>query len=345
MFVCKIAMGKQSSIIFFFLLMTGPALGQEFAHGAAAFTHLGASARAIGMGNAYTALAEEDALGMFWNPSSIASNRSSRFSVTDRVIGDSEFGMGGTGSFVSAGGSLPVTNSLAAGFGLMYFGIDGIEQYDNRAQFVGDFSSSEMLFLFTLARIQEPLSIGVNLKYIRQAFSGLSANLAAESAAGLGVDMGFLAHFWRPLRIGFTLKSRVDIERDRVPTSACVGVAYDRLLHIGGMKPRLVLALDLEQIKNRPLRFHLGLGLERLIDYRNFGLSVRVGRNNRMLEQRLGDLLTDSFRNEVEAEDLVGESARWGVGVGINRGGLSLDYTFSRGQLHDPHYVSLAFEY
>jgi hypothetical protein len=318
---------------------------QERAYGAASFIRLGSSARATAMGRAYTALAAEDALGMFWNPASIAVGNRTRVSITDRVMGDSDLGMGGAGSFVSAGGSIPINRSMAVGMGIMYYGVNGIEEYDARARYVGDFSDSEMLLLLTLARNQSPIAVGVNLKYIRQAFSGLEQTAGGASVGGIGMDVGFLAHFWQPVRIGFMLRNKVDLENDRVPMSASVGVAYERRIALAGQVPRLVAGFDIEQVKDRPLRLHIGVGLERLIDYREVGFSLRVGRNNRMLEQRLGALLIEDFRGEVETEDLVGANARWGIGIGIERKNLALDYTFSRGQLHDPHYVSLSFEY
>jgi len=321
------------------------AAAQERAYGAASFIRLGSSARATAMGRAYTALAAEDALGMFWNPASIAVGNRTRVSITDRVLGESDLGMGGVGSFVSAGGSMPINRSTAVGLGVMYYGVNGIEQYDAHARYVGDFSDSEMLLLLSVARNQSPVAVGINVKYIRQAFSGLQQTTGKISAGGIGMDVGFLAHFWEPVRIGFMLRNKVDIEDDRVPTSASLGVAYERHIALAGQAPRLVAGFDIEQAKDRPLRLHIGIGLERLIDYREFGFSLRVGRNNRMLEQRLGDLLTEDFRDEVETEDLVGANARWGIGMGIERRGLALDYTFSRGQLHDPHYISLSFEY
>jgi hypothetical protein len=326
-------------------LVGGDVQAQERAYGAASFIRLGSSARATAMGRAYTALAAEDALGMFWNPASIAVGNRTRVSITDRVMGDSDLGMGGVGSFVSAGGSIPINRSTAVGMGIMYYGVNGIEEYDAQARYVGDFSDSEMLLLLTVAHNQSPLALGVNIKYIRQAFSGLQQAARGASAGGIGMDVGFMAHFWQPVRIGFMLRSEVDMENDRVPMSASVGVAYERRVALAGQVPRLVVGFDLEQVQDRPLRLHIGIGLERLINYREFGFSLRVGRNNRMLEQRLGDLLTEDFRGEVETEDLVGANARWGIGIGIERKNLALDYTFSRGQLHDPHYVSLSFEY
>ena len=211
--------------------------------------------------------------------------------------------------------------------------------------YLGDFSDSEMLLLASIARLEGPLAAGINIKFIRQAFTGLKGNLGATSASGIGADVGLIARFWTPVRIGVMLRGKTDMENDRVPTSATVGVAYEQQVGTGILAPELVVAVDLEQVKNRPIRLHLGLGLERLINFQEFGLSIRFGRNNHYLEKRLADNLTDEFRRDLEAEDMVDANARWGIGFGIERKGLSLDYTFSRGMLHDPYYISLSYQY
>ena len=318
---------------------------QEKATGAASFIRLGSSARAIAMGRAYTALADRDALAVFWNPAGIVGSQKLRMAVMDRFMGDGDLGMDGVFSFVSGGGTIPLSRSLAAGFGIMYYGVDGIEQYDHRAVYKGDFSNSEMLLLLSLARLEGPLALGINVKYIAQQFKGLVGDVGATSGSGIGFDVGLIARFWRPVSIGVMLRNKTDLGDDRVPTSASVGIAYERQLWVGGTGPQLVAALDIEQVKNRPLRVHMGLGLERLIHFQNTGLSVRFGRNNQFLEGRLAGMLAPAFRSELEGENLVNPNARWCVGVGIARAKTSLDYTFSRGMLHDPHYLSLSYEY
>jgi len=326
---------------------------QETGMGAASFIRLGSSARAIAMGRAFTALAGEDAAGMFWNPAGIALGSRPRMGVTDRLMEGSKLGMDGTFSFVSAGYSMPIGWKMAAGLGVMFYGVEGIEQYDTRAAYLGDFSDSELLVLLSLARLEGPISLGVNVKFIRQAFNGLVSDpqyghLGAPSASGVGFDVGLISHFWRPFRIGVMLRGKTDLRNDRVPTSASVGLAYERRLRLGREAPRLVLAVDVEQVKTRPIRLHMGLGLERLIAFRDIEFSIRFGRNNQFLEQRIGDIVRGDFKSKLEGEDqdlLAGASGRWGMGIGIRRGGLGLDYTFSRGVLHDPHYLSLTYHY
>ena len=312
---------------------------QEQASGAAAFVRLGSSARAIALGRAYTALAGEDAMGMFWNPAGMVLGDLVRLAMTDRFFGDGELGMDGAMSFMSVGTSKQVFGNMAIGLGAMYYGVAGIEKYSNNAVYEGDFSDGELLALFSVARLEGPLAAGVNLKFIRQAFSGeFSSN-----ASGIGFDLGIIARFWRPVRLGLMVRSKSDMGNDQVPISASIGAAYERQVALPGMTPRLVVALDLEQIKDRPARLHVGLGLERLINLQGFAFSLRMGRNNQFLEQRLSGLLAPAFKEDLAGEDFSGPNGQWGIGIGIGRSVFALDYTFSRGMLHDPHYLSLSY--
>lgn len=333
---------KRAGILLILLWQMGWGDGleaQEKATGAAAFVRLGASARAIALGRAYTALAGEDAMGMFWNPAGMVLGKPVRLAMTDRFFGDGELGMDGAMSFVSVGTSKRVFGNMAIGAGAMYYGVTGIEKYSSDAVYQGDFSDGELLALLSVARLEGPLAAGVNLRFIRQAFSGDFSS----STSGIGFDLGAIARFWRPVRLGLMVRSKTDMGNDQVPVSASLGAAYERELALPGMKPRLVVALDLEQIKDRPARLHLGLGLERLVSLQGFAFSLRMGRNNQFLEQRLSALLEPAFRDELAGEDFSGPNGQWGIGIGIERSSFALDYTFSRGLLHDPHYLSLSY--
>ena len=316
----------------------------EQAVGLGSFVRLGASSRGIALGHAYTALAGDDALGFFWNPAAVAfGSTGPRFAVSNRFFGDGDLGMGGALSFVTAGGSFPIWNKFIVGLGVMHLGVPGIEQYDERAVLQGEFSDSESLFLMSFGRNEGPIAVGLNVKVLYQGFSGLHQVQGATSGSGQGFDMGLIARFWEPVRIGVTLRDQIDIDRDRSPMTAILGISYDRPVYVG-MPARAVGAIDFEQIKNRPLRLHMGIGLEEMPAASDVLLALRLGRSNRMIENRLSDLLTGEFRGVLEEEDLVGASAQWALGVGLRRGQFRLDYTLSFGKLHDPQYISLGYD-
>ena len=315
----------------------------ERAVGLGSFVRLGASARGISLGRAYTALAGDDAMGVFWNPAAVAeATARPRFALSNRFFGNQDLGMGGALSFVTVGGTVPLWKGFVVGLGIMHLGVDGIEQYTQRAEYLGDFSDSKSLVVLGLGHRSGPISVGFSAKLLHQGFSGLQAPPGSTSGSGTGFDMGLVARFWRPLRIGVVLRDQVDVDNDRAPMSALVGVACERRL---GGAATAVAAIDVEQIKNRPARLHMGLGLEGIPALGTLG-AVRFGHSNRMLEGRLSRLLAAGFREMLEdpSQDLVGDSAQWALGFGLTRGPLQIDYTFSLGKLHDPQYISVGYD-
>jgi hypothetical protein len=326
-------------------LVINAAQALDRATGAAAFTRLGAGGRAIAMGRAYTAVCDGDPFAVFWNPAGVARGTAEpmRLGATERLFADADFGMGGPASFVSAAGAARLTTHLGAGLGVMYYGVQGIEQYDPQAVYMGDFTDGEMLIVASLARVQAPLSVGLSLKYLRQGYSGLTGNVGANSAGGIGFDAGIMARFWSPVIIGVVVRNEVEMGRDVVPAMATVGAAYERPLHLGRLTPRLVGGLDLEQVDERPIRVHLGAELDSLAVVRDIVLALRCGTGNRFLEQRLGRLLTQDYRDQLGDADLGAANRAWGLGLGVTRGRVGIDYTVTTGRLQDPHYVSVSY--
>ncbi|NKB72689.1 MAG: hypothetical protein GKR89_36930 [Candidatus Latescibacteria bacterium] len=313
--------------------------------GAAAFTRLGASARAIAMGRAYTALAGEDAMAVFWNPAGLVPRTQPRLGIMNRFRGgDSNLGMDGLGSFVSLGGVLPLPANRfvgAVGLGSMVFKVADIPQYNAQAQYLGDFASDDKVVYLSGARLEGPLAVGLTIKYISLGFNGLREG--NWSAQGVGLDMGLLTHFRRSLSMGFIFRKETKIGWDKAPTSATMGWSYQRHIQWGGFTPKMVLAADFEQIKNQPLRVHSGVGLERLGDVRNFAFSLRLGVTDHILENRFTRRLAGDFKADLEQGDFDSANRGWALGLGVERNHLRLDYTFSRRRLHNPQYVSISF--
>lgn len=306
--------------------------------GLASLVRIGGSSRGIALGRAYTSLAGDDALGAFWNPAAIAYGTSgARFAVSDRLLGEREFGMDGPLSFLTAGGSMPLWQGFVGGAGVMYLGVSGVEEYDERAVFQGEFSHAEALGILSLARRSGPVAVGLAARMVRQEFSGLRAG--AASGSGLGFEMGVIARFWRPVRIGVTFRDQIDVDADRAPAIAVVGVSYEEGVYVG-VPATAVAAIDLEQVRDRPLRIHAGFGLEQIPAFADARFAVRAGLSNRMLERRLSALLTADLEEDVG--QLAGDSDQLTFGFGLSRGRLQLDYTVAFGLMHDPQYLTLA---
>ena len=326
------------------------AAGSGFATGGGSFTRIGPSARAIGLGRAYVALAGEDPMGLFWISASVAQGEGIRVSVTNRVLGPAELGMDGALSFGAGGITSPVGwGGFYVGAGAMFLGISGIEQYNSQAVFEGEFSDAEMLAVMSLGRVEGPVCVGLSARYISQGFSGL-AHFGSTTQSGVGLETSLTTQFWRSVRLGASLSSQVDLEHDRVPMRGLVGLAYDREVWLSGRSASILAALDVEQIADRPVRVHVGLGLERLEVYSGVEVALRMGRSNRMLEPRVTSALVENLDpvekfDPMDGEDYVGASAQWTMGLGIRRGPVAIDYAVAFGMLHDTQYVSLGYSY
>lgn len=323
--------------------VTPDTAGAQLATGGGSFTRLGPSARAIGLGRAYVALAEEDAMGLFWSSAAVASGEGVRAAATNRLFGPGDLGMDGALSFAAGAVTGPIGWGLRGGAGAMFLGVSGIEQYSSQAVFEGEFSDSEMLAAVSLARTEGPVSAGLSVRYISQGFSGL-AHYGDTKQAGIGLETSLSTRFWRRVRLGASLCSEVDLGNDRVPMRGLIGLAYDPRVWVAGRRARAIAALDVEQVKDRPMRLHVGIGLEGFEAYPGVDAALRIGRSNRMLEPRVTNDLVEGF-DPMNGEDYVAASAQWTMGLGVRRGAMSVDYALAFGMLHDTQYITLSYGY
>ena len=177
------------------------------------FLRTGVVARALGMGGAYIAVAE-DVTAIYWNPAGLVSMESLQ------VHGMHAERFAGIVNWDFVGAGIPVREDLAMGFGFFRLGVDGIpftrlrdpsreigefyvDEYGRRIQndvyaykMVDD---AEMAFVFSFAKKRsERFSYGGNIKVIRKS--------AGEYGAwGLGFDVGILMNPYRDLKVGLVL--------------------------------------------------------------------------------------------------------------------------------------------
>ena len=184
---------------------------------AGAFLAGGAGARALGMGNAFTGVAD-DASAMFWNPAGMASTQN------DEVLLSHEFRFKDLVDYSFAGGILQIPQRNGRlGFGVIRLGVDDIAfpdsslwvdadqdgewdpgefQYDevrdqDKIRFEND---SEYGFFLSYAQPAGGFQWGGSLKILRQ-------SVGEYSSFGLGVDFGMLKRgaFTEALDIGLTV--------------------------------------------------------------------------------------------------------------------------------------------
>jgi hypothetical protein len=329
------------SFMLVMLTLTEPGQAQ-IATGAGAFTRMGPSARAIAFGRAYVSLATQDPLGVFWTASSVAGSSELRVGVTNRIAGGADIGIEGASAFSAVAVTGPAVGGLSFGIGVLHLGISGIRQYSNEANFQGEFSDSELLGVVCIGRQQGPIRSGISVRFIRQGFDGLQ-DWGQTQASGFGLEAGMTAQFWERVQVAASLAEEVDLERDRVPMRGLLGASYVRPVSIGATTGTLVTALDLEQVKERPARVHVGLGLEQVKLRKGFDFALRFGRSNRMLEPRVTDNLAADFK-PLAGDDYVSASAQWTLGFGVRRGNVVIDYAMAFGRVHDLQYMSVGYQ-
>ncbi|HDQ45453.1 MAG TPA: hypothetical protein ENN17_08160 [bacterium] len=224
------------------------------------FLRYGTGGRALGMGRAFVAVAD-DASGVYWNPAGIVgAERAEITTLYSNLYYDSQFAHFG---FVLPRPRENVKNRLAhfligpssaVGFGWVGLGMSGFEQRTATGQLVGDFGIGENGFLFGWARetmgLWGVLQYGLHIKLVNQHFSGLVQSAGQNFGKGGrdwsgGMDAGFTFQpihtpilrivslkYLLPLRIGVAFQNLIQPrwsgpgDRDTFPRAIRAGLSY-----------------------------------------------------------------------------------------------------------------------
>jgi len=262
------------------------------ADGIGAFSALknGVGARALAMGGAFVAVAD-DATAMLWNPAGLAQLDDTRLAGMSTDL----FGMGIAHQFV---GAVTTFANLGVGLGWERAAIDG--------QQMGDGGEPGAVFIWTenaivgslATNVRDVAMAGANVKYY-MADSGLG-----DSATGFGFDIGLLVHLGDMFAVGISASdvanSRLNWDSattDIIPCTRTVGMAMKLA------DERLILAADLEI---NGAEFSLG--------------STHIGMEFQLIDElalRGGVVLTSNFQDYY-----------FTVGAGINVAGLYVDVAY-----------------
>ncbi len=190
---------KQLKLLFITVILSGVVLGQNVnktGTTAANFLKIGAGSRAIGMGGAFVALAN-DATSMYWNPGGMAQLRDSELIVNHtQWIADIGY------TFI--GFAMPIRGAGTLGFNVIAMTMDemevttyGFEEGTGETFKAGSYAVG----LSYGQKLTDRFGIGATVKYINEFIS-------QSSATGLAIDIGtlFVTPF-RGIRFGASISN------------------------------------------------------------------------------------------------------------------------------------------
>jgi len=172
------------------VLNPGPAMAADDPNGGAAGDWLSqyASARAVGLGGAFVAVADE-ASGVLWNPAGIG-----RLDRNEVQLGTVQLFEGTSINKLS----FAVPNRRLPSFGLTLLSLNSgdFEQTNELNERLGEFSNKDFAFLLTGAlNLSTRWSLGANLKVARQ-------SIEEFSASGVGADLGVMGELNDTVSLG-----------------------------------------------------------------------------------------------------------------------------------------------
>lgn len=316
------------------VVLCSAADSQTIAKYAGEFMAIGVGGRALGMGGAQVALAN-DATAGYWNPGGLA-----RIDYPEAIVmHDERFGSLINYDFVSV--AMPYGPDVSLGLSVLRLGVDGIPNtrnawvdvngngvFDSADQINYDkvtyFNSSDWAVYFTYAkRSSSEFFYGANIKLIRR-------NLADQSATGIGFDVGAVYSPMTDLSLGVnaqdittTLVAWSTGRNELVSPTLKLGAAYSLTL-LGG---RLTPAVDVD------MRF----------EDRRFASVAHVGPVS--VDPHAG--LEFNYKNTVALRAGYNDIKQVSVGAGLHLRMLDIDYSFAKftgdESLGNTHRISLRF--
>jgi hypothetical protein len=256
-------MRRLLSVLVSFLALTGIALapGHSLAAGnpGFAFLNLGVGARAMGMGSAYVALAD-DPTALYWNPAGLAGAEGAQLIVMhNEWIQDFRQEFAGVSRQLGKG---------TAGFGVSGFYTSEMEKRDDVGNLIGHFGFNDFAVTGAYARrLPQGGAAGLAVKFIREMIDQETATAVAFDLGGRlplgssGVSLGAAVQ-----NVGSDAKFIT--ESFPLPRTVRAGAAITRA--IPSVEGSGTLSAEFRKAKGEDSRFQIGgeLGLKRHVALR-----------------------------------------------------------------------------
>jgi len=317
-------MKKNKQILLVILLLISFLDAQSSGTGSAAFLNKGMSARAIGMGSAYTAVVD-DPTAVYWNPAGLLNSNIFQIQVSDiQDLNSTSFGDVNSPQLALSYCfrkplPLPLLKNVywALGSGVNSFFVKDIDQYDSVSNYEGSFNYGEYVVFFSTAFRIRFLKIGMTWKYIEQNFSlkeqfiqnnGRSWNLKPH-------DLGIMFSPTKYISVGLIIRDscRVGIY-DMYSRSTQMGIKFD-LKDFKTSLPHLILATDIIVIQNSLNK--MNLGLEYIHQFSaDLSVAVRTGISNMIV----------GMKGEIDnIEEISQINLKGAIGLGLSYNMLNVD--------------------
>ncbi|TKJ42350.1 hypothetical protein CEE37_01325 [candidate division LCP-89 bacterium B3_LCP] len=356
----NLRISKATLVTALFSLLLIPFADANGTRYAGEFLEIGVGGRALGMGGAYCALAD-DPSSFYWNPAGLA--RVPSISIWGMY--SNQFGELGDplASYSVLGAVIPVTGA-ALGIHWVRLAVDQIPIFpdysedagyslEQRKQFIngiptGYFGDSEDALFISFAKMIKfnldlgwaffviPVEIpyGVNLKMVRQ-------KLYDQEAFGIGADAGlqikfalsdmFGKKYLGDFLIGMTYQdfSKTGIDwgegnADVITQNFRFGIAYHQEI------PKLNSEFNIERVSNTRYPYEGRFGMEYTWDKM---LSLRFG----FSRLDWGELTTGRW------DDI--DFGVWNAGAGIRFWHMTCDYAFLKAELGNAHRLSIIYQF
>jgi hypothetical protein len=180
----------------------------------ASFLDIGVGARALGMGGAYAAAADDSA-SLYWNPAGLARLEKKEVSASHAELPQST-----RLDFLAY--AHPTTQGTFAA-GLTYLSHGKLEGRDALGRPAAGFDASDAAFAAAYARKLDRAELGASVKF-------LQSHIGSLQAQSVAVDAG-ARHAFGPLSVGAALRNlgpglKYDGQRNDLPLRVAVGAAW-----------------------------------------------------------------------------------------------------------------------
>lgn len=224
------------------ILFTNSAFALGPGESCASFLKIGVGPRAVAMGEAFTAVAN-DVTAVYWNPAGLSQITTRQF-----IFMHNPWFEDINHDFI--GVTVPLKDKQVLGLGIIGLFIDDLERRRNEYDLIpiGTFKAIDSAFIISWANKE---GTGIGLKLISQ-------EIDDRKGTGIAFDLGYLHQLQKDIKIGITLQNWNEIKKLKIykkkfsyPTLLRAGISYK--------KDNLRVATDFyKPFDNKP-SIHFGL--------------------------------------------------------------------------------------